>query len=160
MIYKSPLLKKEMSWSNQLLGLQSKNQNLAKENKTLKESETSLKIELENSKSKEEKTESEEINSLITEHEEKLKKNEIKYKRELEILHEKLYIRDNKITELQKLCQESGAVNTKVSIKSGEEVSQISEKIRSEYIAAIEILQSNLETLKLKYQNEVAGRKR
>ena len=75
MIYKSPLLKKEMNWSNQLLGLQSKNQNLAKENKTLKESETSLKIELENSKSKEEKTENEEINSLITEHEEKLKKN-------------------------------------------------------------------------------------
>ena len=77
----------------------------------------------------------------------------------MEILHEKLYIRDNKITELQKLCQESGAANTKVSIKSGEEVSQISEKIRSEYIAVIEILQSNLETLKLKYQNEVAGRK-
>lgn len=43
--------------------------------------------------------------------------------------------------------------------KPGEDISKISEKIRSEYINAIEALQTNLGNLKLKYQHEVTGRK-
>jgi hypothetical protein len=54
---------------------------------------------------------------------------------------------------------EANAKSKKVVTKPGEDISKISEKIRSEYINAIEALQTNLENLKLKYQHEVAGRK-
>lgn len=62
---------------------------------------------------------------------------EHKYKREIEILEEKLF----------------------VSSKPRDDISKISDKIRTEYIAAIDTLQANLSSLKLKYQHEVALRK-
>lgn len=75
--------------------------------------------------------------SLISSYESKLRKLEHKYKREIEILEEKLF----------------------VSAKPKDDVSKISDKIRAEYIAAIETLQANLASLKVKYQNEAALRK-
>ena len=100
------------------------------------------------------------IVDLTNENEEEQRKIENKYKREVEILHEKLYIKDNQIIELQKMITEAKSEsNTKVFTRPGDDISKISEKIRAEYIGAIETMQTNLENLKLKYQKEVAARK-
>ena len=47
----------------------------------------------------------------------------------------------------------------RIFTRPGDDISKISEKIRAEYIGAIETMQTNLENLKLKYQKEVAARK-
>jgi hypothetical protein len=70
-----------------------------------------------------------------------------------------MYIKDNQIIELQKLISETKLNSVKVTTRPGEDVSKISEKIRNEYIGAIDALQTNLVNLKLKYQKEVSGRK-
>lgn len=153
---------------NQLLDLQSKNQKLIKENKELKNSEAELKKSLEALENQNDEDLKEKLATLISDYESEQKKLEVKSKRQLgrlvsiiniEILHEKMYIKDNQIIELQKLISEQKTNSVKVSTKPGEDVSKISEKIRNEYIGAIEALQTNLENLKLKYQKEVSGRK-
>jgi DNA repair exonuclease SbcCD ATPase subunit len=92
---------------NQLLELQSKNQKLVSENKTLSKSETETRDEHDKDLTSFEETKKEEIANLIANYEDEQKKIEVKYKREIEILHEKLYIKDNQIVELQKLISKS-----------------------------------------------------
>lgn len=102
----------------------------------------------------------EKIVEITSQHEEELRRGENKHKREIEILHEKLYIKDNQIIELQKMISDAKAESgQRIFTRPGDDISKISEKIRAEYIGAIETMQTNLENLKLKYQKEVAARR-
>ena len=118
-----------------------------------------MKNELESIKAQIKQIEEENEETLKKDLETQQQKLEKKFKREMEILNEKIYIKDKQIEDLQKICQNSQGQFLSSPTKDGEDISSISEKIRSEYIAAIETLQTNLENLKLKYQNEVSGRK-
>jgi len=129
------------------------------ENKKLITSENLMKSELESIKAQIKRIEEENEETLKKDLETQQQKLEKKFKREMEILNEKIYIKDKQIDELEKICQNSQGQSLSSPTKDGEDISSISEKIRSEYIAAIETLQTNLENLKLKYQNEVSGRK-
>lgn len=144
---------------NQLLNLQNKNQKLSAENKSLVNSEAKAKKDISKMISANEESQKDEIFELTIKHDEEVRKAQSKCKREVEILHEKMYIKDNQITELQKLISDHRSRSVKVSTKPGEDLSKISEKIRLEYVGAVETMEANLETLKSKYQKEVAARK-
>ncbi|CAI2366103.1 unnamed protein product [Moneuplotes crassus] len=65
-----------------------------------------------------------------------------------------MYIKDRKISELEN----SDSLSATGSLKDAD-IAAISDKIRSEYIHAIETLETNLSNLRVKYQSEVDGRK-
>ena len=83
------------------------------------------------------------------------KKQQDEYEKQIELLNDRMSAKENVIAELRQMNKTSNLHSQDFEL----EVTKVSDKVRQEYIAAIETLQTNLMNLKTKYQAEVLGRK-